>query len=166
MDEQTKREKAHRLYQESWDSADRGDLDCALRLIGQAIDLSNLSLYEATRGEYLLAAGRQTEAKLAAESATRLNSRNYHAWALLGTIQGRLGESVEAAASLEKAVLLKPNHNYYTLLAAVQAEFDPEAAISSAKKALELHPDWEEAKLVISVARQRLGMGSKTPSEP
>lgn len=157
------REKAHELYRRSWDYADRGDFGCALELIEQALEINpELSLYWTTKGQYLLDLGKYSAARSAAEHAAKLNPKDSHAWALLGEASGLLGDANQAVSSLEKAVSLDPHYSSYTLLACFQLDRDPRQAAESARRALELKPDWEEAKKLLQKAKERT---SENPSE-
>ena len=40
-----------------------------------------------------------------------------------------------------------------------ESHFDPKKAVEHAKKALELNPDWNEAKVILRIANESLGNG-------
>ena len=152
------KQKAYDLFQESWKEAEKNEMQLALELINEAIEISpRCSLYWTTKAQFVLELGNLEEARSTAQVATDLDSGNAHAWALLGEVHGLLGQSESAASCLLEAVRLEPDHVNYTLLASVQAEYDPEAAMQSAQKALQINPNWDEATRIVAVSRERMG---------
>ena len=109
--EDSAKKRAHQLFQKSWTRAEAADLEGALELIEGALNLnSQVSTYWATKAQFLLDTGIHLQAQEAARIATETNAKDYHAWALLGEIQGLLGDDREAALSLQESVRLKPDH--------------------------------------------------------
>jgi len=79
----------------------------------------------------------------------------YQAWGELGLVHRNLGQFEEAAACYKRSVALEEDFSTYTLLAAVEYEFDVEQPIIHAEKALQLNPDWDEAETVLAEAKKK-----------
>lgn len=67
------------------------------------------------------------------------------AWVELGRVQYDRGWYEVAAICFRTALEYVSDKGLFTILANVQLTFDPPAALESAKKALAMDPDWEEA---------------------
>ena len=134
----------------------------ALALIDQAISLnpSDTALWS-VKGESLYDSKRFTEAEATARTAIEKDKRNYHAWSLLGRILAQTGYNEKAALCYQKSLRLREDGYVYTLLAAVEYEFDLSSSIKHAQKALELVPGWDEAELVLKSAREALDARNK-----
>ena len=150
-------EKAHRFFQQAFDEEDKNNLPGALTLIDQALEISpDVSSYWAAKGHFLCESGKYLEAKAAAERSVKLFAGRHEAWSLLGRIENRLQNYKKAAHCFRQALQVRESVADYTLLAASELQFDPASAIISARKALELDPDWEEAQLALSAAKRLL----------
>ena len=142
------------------EAEEQENLPEAISLIEKAIELcpSNTAYWSA-KGQFLRNAGRYQESKLSTQRAIELNPKNYHAWSSLGWLHIYHRNFEEAATCLQRSVELKEDFGTYTMLAAAEIEFDVETAIKHAKKALELNPDWDEAKKILRSAESKLRAG-------
>ena len=139
------------------EAEEQENLPEAIRLIEKAIELFPLdTVYWSGKGQFLRNAGRHKESKLSTRRAIELNPKNYHAWATLGLIHIYHRNFEEAANCLQRSAELKERFGTYTMLAAAEIEFDVESAIKHAKKALELNPDWDEARDILRSAEKKL----------
>lgn len=150
-------DEAQRLLDKSWDSADAEDYCSAINFIEQAILLDpNNSIFHTTKARYLFDSDKLDDAFVAAMAAIELEPDNFHAWLILGIIERRRENFEKSAYYFGKASDLKEDYNIYTLLASVQYKYDPRLAVISAKKALQLNPDWEEASRLLNIALNKL----------
>lgn len=148
-----------RLAQEKQDEDLHED---ALALIEEAISLNPLdTVLWSVKGKSLYDLKRFTEAEATARTAIEKDQRNFHAWGLLGRTYAQIGYNEKAALCYQKSLRLHEDGSVYTLLAGVEYEFDLPSSIKHAQKALELIPGWEEAELVLKLAREALSARDK-----
>lgn len=152
----TKEQKqAHGFFQQAWDEEDKNNLSGSLKLIDKALEISpDVSVYWTAKGHFLYESRRYREARAATGRSVELYSKRRETWSLLGRIENRLNNYEKAAHCFRKAIEIDKNIADYTLLAASELQFDPARAITSARKALDLNPDWEEAQRALSAAKR------------
>jgi tetratricopeptide (TPR) repeat protein len=157
MASQENKKRADDLYSLALEKHNKHLHDDALSLINQAISLnpSDTKLWS-LKGSALRDLERFSEAESVIRTAIDKNQRNHHAWCLLGIIQKDNGEFEKAADSFKKSLRLRKDVGTYTLLAAAERRFDLISSIKHAQNALELDPEWEEAKAILKSAREAL----------
>lgn len=156
MASSSRAKEADRYFRQSRNAEKRNDLIEALRCIDEAIRLSpSDTAHWSAKAQYLKNSNEYSEAKMAAERAIEINSENYHAWSTLGLINVQTENYEEAALCYKRSLERKEDAAVYTLLAAVEYEFDVESAILHAEKALALEPDWDEAIAVLKAAKEK-----------
>lgn len=153
-----KRAEASALLEQALKLFGGGDSDSALDKLDEAIALARPkgSVIWATKSRMLYSIGRLDEAVEAAKSAVRIDPKVPFAWAVLGSIYMDREQFREAALALGKATEIDEDFGLYTLLAAAESQFDPEAAVKHAKRALALNPDWQEAEAILRSAEMKL----------
>jgi len=151
------RKKAHQYFSDSVAKKNINNFKEALELIEKAINITpEVSLYWCTKAQYQFDLGRFSYALVSVEKAIELKPRNFIAWGIKGLIKRNMGECRQAAEAFIESLKIKPDFNVYSLLSAVQLEFDSKAALQSAKKALELNPEWEEAQNLFKKAEKQI----------
>ena len=145
------------LYHRALKEDDNQNHEEAMKLIDQAIALmpSDTALWSA-RAQFRYDKKDYADAEVDAESAIERDEKNLHAWGLLGQIKAHTGHFEEAAACYKKSLQLSEDKGLYTLLAAVEYEFDLPSAIRHARKALKLDPSWDEAQKILDAAQDEL----------
>ena len=157
MPKQSSQGEAEKYWKQALMAEEQQNLPEAIRLIEKAIEICpSDTVYWSAKGQFLRNAERYEEAKLATHRAIELNPKNYHAWTSRGIINVHLGSYEEAANCFKRSVELKEDFGTYTMLAAAEIEFDVESAIKHAKNALELNPDWDEAREILRSAESKL----------
>ncbi len=106
------------------------------------------------RGRILHALGGDKEAERSFREAIDLKSDFSYAWSEIGLLLKDCERFVESAECLRQSALLRPDCSTYTVIARVELEFDPDASLRDATKALELNPDWDEAIQIQNTAKQ------------
>jgi len=150
-------EQAHEHFKKAWDYDDAGDCDRALLEFDAAARLApEIPVYLAAKAQYLVNQKRYSEARETVSMAIKVGPRYAPAWFVLGLIELKNRRYRESANAFLKAAEYRPTHQTYTMLAGVQLELDPHEALQSAKKALELNPDWDEAQTVLEEAKRRI----------
>lgn len=151
------REKSEEYWRQALEAEEQENLPEAISWIEKAIELCpSDTVYWSAKGQFLRSAGRYKESKVSTRRAIELNPKNHHAWSSLALAHIHLGSFEEAAACFKRSVELKEDFGIYTMLAAAEIEFDVESAIKHAKKALELNPDWDEAREILRSAESKL----------
>jgi tetratricopeptide (TPR) repeat protein len=155
-------EIANSHFQSAWNAYRDGSFVVALSHLDAAVRLASnsatRSVYLTTQGGFLNRLGLPDRAIIVCEEAVSLVPGNYYAWSQLGLAFLRLKRYEDAARCLSKLIELHPDHAGYTLLAGAQLHFNPQAALQSAEKALEIDPSWEEALGICELAKRRLGI--------
>lgn len=159
------KQKANRLFREASLLRKKGHLNAAISLMEDVASLSEelppsaSSLYLAVLGEFYEEAGRSDDGVECANRALEIHPKNFHAMNLLGKIRSAEGYYEEAAKYYRKSVALKPDYAVYTLLSAVEYEFDLARAAEHAQEALRLNPDWREARVVLDKVQAKANAG-------
>lgn len=149
-------QKAYQYLKES-EEIYQADLIKAMELIEKAIDIvPNAAILWTTKAKYQYDLKNYEAALESVEKAIELKPQSYFAWLHKGLIKRNMEQYEEAAQAYIESLKIKPDFNVYTLLSDVQMEFDVEAALQSAKKALELNPNWDEAKELLKEAEDML----------
>lgn len=73
-----------------------------------------------------------------------------------------LGKNELAAKNFKNALKLHPDFNLYTIIASVELAFDPDLALVHATKALEIEPNWEEARNILNMAKKLIAEKNST----
>lgn len=94
-------------------------------------------------GRVLQSLGRLDDAEKMLRKAIGLDPELVFAWNELGFVVREKGHFEAAAFCFEQSAVISECPYVFTVLANTQSAFDSEAAIESAKRALELDPDWE-----------------------
>ena len=89
-----------------------------------------------------------------AKHSVQINNKNYFGWELLAKISMDRGEFAEAIKYWKNFVSLRDEYWAHTILAALEANFDRVSAVAHAERALELNPDWDEAKQILNQLRK------------
>lgn len=110
------------------------------------------ALLMANKGKCLRHLRQYDEAEKILRSAIDMDQENPHIWSCLGLVYARVNKFERAAECLRNSIKLEESAPALTLLAAAEYEFDVESSIRSAKRALEIDPDWDEAKIVLRKA--------------
>lgn len=153
--ESEKKVRALELHKQACAAEEEGGHDTALLLIDQAINLCpKATVFRTTKSLFLLDAGKLQEAEDIARQSVQINNKNYFGWQLLAKISMDRGEFGEAIKYLKKFVRLRDDYSAHTILAALEADVDRISAIEHAERALELNPDWDEAKEVLAGLRK------------
>lgn len=148
---------AEKYFEWSRASESQGNLEGALRHIEDAIRRRpGETVFWSAKAQYLYDLEEYLSAVAAARTAVQLNSNNYHSWAIQGMALARLGEFRESAECYRRSIAIKEDVGVYTMLAAVEYEFDADMAVSTAKRALSIDPEWDEAKEVLKAAKKKL----------
>ena len=151
------KDRALKLHKRACVAEEAGLLDTALVLIDQAIDLCpKATVFQTTKALFLFDAGRHKEAEIIARQSVQINNKNYFGWELLAEISMERGEFGEAIKYLKNFVNLRDEYWAHTILAALEADFDRVSAIEHAERALELNPDWDEAKQILHRLRKSM----------
>lgn len=145
-------DEAYSLYEASCTAAKRGDIAGALAKIERAIALYPRPVYFTIKARFLRRGGRTDEALVEAQRSVDLDQENSHGWTMLGLLYEDREDYVTAGKCFSRSAEIEPNYSVYTLLASVQLKYDTQAAVLSARRALELNPDWEEAQNILEAA--------------
>ncbi len=159
-----KKGQAFAYFKDARKAEEQNCLEEAIRLVRKATSLRpSVSYYWAMEGQILKNSGKHEEGIVAAEKAIELEPETSQYWTLLGLCKVALGRYEEAASAYKRSIELEEDFGTYTLLAAVECEFDDEQAIIHAERALELNPDWDEAKNILADAKEmkRTGLAPK-----
>ena len=151
-------EKAHKLYRDAWSIADGGDTPGALNKIEDALSIdSESSVLWVTKAQFLADLGRVEEAIAAANTSVAKGPRNVHAWVLLGGLSADQGNHAAAVSHFENALRLDDDFGTHTLMAKSLMSIDPKRAATHAQKALDINPEWSDAKELLDAAQRVQG---------
>ncbi len=161
-------EAEDKIYDQAWEAADLGDLGLALRSIDSLLEkYPGSAAYWVTKAAFLEKGGDLEGGEDAARRAVKLDTRNEHAWTKLGYLLGRCGRFQEARDCFRNSLAIHEGYDVHTMAAAAEFELGrPRRAVFHARRALELNPDWEEARNILKVAdrlsaRKRASFTSK-----
>lgn len=147
-------EAEDRVYDRAWEAVDRGDFPLALRIIDSLLaKYPRSAAYWVTKASFLEDSGDFEGAEDAARRALKLDAGNEHAWTKLGYLLGRRGHFQEARDCFRSSLAIDEDFYVHTMAAAVELELGrPRRAAFHARRALELNPDWEEARNILKSA--------------
>lgn len=154
----TKLKKARAHYKAAIDELIDENLTQALSEIEQAIELSEHqdAGQWAVKSRILVKLRQHRDAETAARRSIEIDASSHDAWMTLGLSSFDRKEFEKAADCFKRAIEIKANYSRYTMLAAAERQFDPQKAKEHAKKALQLNPDWDEAKVILRNAELEL----------
>ena len=95
---------------------------------------------------------RFSDATKASREALRLDRNSAMAWCELGLGERGLGHVDAAIDFFKRALALRESKEILTLLANLQLARSPREAAVTARRALAIDPDWEEAAAILKAA--------------
>lgn len=154
------KEKYLALRHEALVKFDDGDLEEALRLIESAITLNPKNLIDLILKASLLRELRRfDEAQQFLQSLILSVEPNHFIWVELARVHYDQGDFRQAASHFLVSLDFKVDKKVLTMLANAQLVFDPVEAERNSKKALDIDPNWEEARVINCRAKKMLEMG-------
>jgi tetratricopeptide (TPR) repeat protein len=153
MHNKLKKDEIIRTYQQAFHAFGADDFNEALRLIDRVLEARPSSSNSwALKGRALYELGNLSEGDLASKKSIELNSACHPSWITLGLIHSDRQQFEHAASCFKHAAEIDPDKSILTLLAAVEYEFDPASARRHAREALDIDPQWDEAKRILDEA--------------
>lgn len=157
IDKFSKSNSSKSALERAWDLAENGNLKDALSIVECEIKAEPQNPLPITiKGMFLREASRLEEAEKELKIALRIDPGHPAAWGQLGLIWRERGFYQKAAFCFQQLVEKVKDHSAFTLLADSQLAFDPQAALSSAKQALQYKPDFDEALEILRLAQESL----------
>ncbi len=158
--QQQREQRINQLLIEAEEHLEEGLTDSALAKFGLALE-ENPKLIEAQMGmgNIWRQRGDYTKAKLAFESATRIDPNDFDARYYLGHMQHLLGEIENAIRTYLQALAIDPDSHVANrdLAAAYLQSGRPGDALTYARKATELNPDSQESWSNLAACYSLLG---------
>jgi tetratricopeptide (TPR) repeat protein len=157
MDELAINRYAQDCLKRAWLLADQNDTDGAICLVDEAICLRpTWPECRVIKGRFLLDAKRFCEAEASLREAIHIDEMDFYAWLELGFVFYDQELFEKAAFCFRKSAQINPHYSVYTMLANAELAFDTEAAKADAQRALDLNPDWDEARRIRDTAIREL----------
>ncbi len=161
MSEKNERDLALELLDQACDAEDRGELEEALRLFEECIQIKPNNWYLwARKASALEDLGRIEDSKAAYKESLHIDDKKAVTWVLLGSLHYNQEHFEDAAFCCRQSNALEENSDTLTILAGAEIQTGKiENALKHANRALELNPGWDEAEAIRDRALRILAGG-------